>query len=174
MRIPVLGVMFTAFGAFHASAQLTDIDNSGFGGTYFCTSEASGGVRFMENLNSWTGAEFLASQRYVVSVVPHSLVKDEFSGNMRPAYIISVTAHGEETSEADACVSRNVELRKIDRGLNYISVTGEFSCMQFGGEWIMHIENLRFLQSYVWGYVDGRDNNENTPNVEIGTCTKID
>jgi len=27
---------------------------------------------------------------------------------------------------------------------------------------------------YVYGYVDGKDSNDNTPVVEGGTCTKID
>ncbi|MFY9957236.1 hypothetical protein, partial [Bradyrhizobium sp.] len=35
-------------------------------------------------------------------------------------------------------------------------------------------KNNRFLLSYLVGYLDGANNNENTPSVSGGVCTKID
>ncbi|MGY4501085.1 hypothetical protein ACVWYH_005016 [Bradyrhizobium sp. GM24.11] len=33
--------------------------------------------------------------------------------------------------------------------------------------------NNRYLAAYLVGYVDGADNNEDTPSITVGVCTKI-
>ena len=37
-----------------------------------------------------------------------------------------------------------------------------------------NLTNNRFLSIYDFGYIDGRDNNDETPSVSGGTCTKIE
>jgi hypothetical protein len=37
-----------------------------------------------------------------------------------------------------------------------------------------NLRTNRFLGAYLEGYVDGKDNNDDTPFVSGGTCSKID
>ena len=46
-----------------------------------------------------------------------------------------------------------------------------FRCLGVRHDYRFNLENNRFL---LFGYFDGADNNENTPAVTGGTCTKID
>ena len=32
---------------------------------------------------------------------------------------------------------------------------------------------MRFRAVYLVGYIDGKDNNDDTPSIKIGTCTKL-
>jgi hypothetical protein len=173
MLKPIFCFALATFSAVGASAQSVMLDSAGYAGSYFCVSDAAGGVWFDKATNKWIGSTFSASERYVVKIVQHSLMPDTL-GNMSTTYTVSVAAHGQQAGEGIPCTSANGDLRKVDVGLNFIGETGEFSCMQFGGEWVMNLKNMRFLQSYLWGYVDGVDDNRNTPYVQIGTCTKID
>lgn len=50
---------------------------------------------------------------------------------------------------------------------------GFVSCDLMLGELKVNLEKLRYLTSYMSGFVDGKDNVANTPYVEIGSCTKI-
>ncbi len=45
-------------------------------------------------------------------------------------------------------------------------------CEKFG--WlIFNKETLRFADYYAFGYTDGVDNNDNTPAVTVGKCTRF-
>lgn len=56
-----------------------------------------------------------------------------------------------------------------------IGSTQEFRliCPILEGEFRYGSSKKRFLSSYLVGYFDGSDNNNNTPAVSIGTCTEI-
>jgi hypothetical protein len=52
--------------------------------------------------------------------------------------------------------------------------SGFFYCSDGIGDYTFSIKTYRFLKSYMIGYVGGKDNNDDTPSVQAGTCTKID
>jgi hypothetical protein len=47
------------------------------------------------------------------------------------------------------------------------------TCNLFVGEVIFDKKTLRYIRTYVTGYVDGVTNNDNTPLIEIGTCSPL-
>uniref|UniRef100_UPI0040483776 hypothetical protein n=1 Tax=Rheinheimera sp. TaxID=1869214 RepID=UPI0040483776 len=47
------------------------------------------------------------------------------------------------------------------------------TCESFPYHIAFNKEKLRFSAYYLYGFVDGRDSNADTPAVEIGTCSKL-
>lgn len=47
------------------------------------------------------------------------------------------------------------------------------SCHNNFGHMKMATDTLRFSTSYTHGFVDGTENNDNTPTISIGTCAKM-
>lgn len=156
-------------------AESVTSEEDDFSGSYFCTAEAVGGVRFNEQINAWESYKFAANGRYIVSVKMHSEVVDDYTDKIRKAYLVSIAQHGNDTTSAAVeCATKINRLRLVNPFIHFISEEGEFSCNTIGGEWSMNISNGRFLSSYTWGYVDDANSNDNTPNIEIGSCSKID
>ena len=50
---------------------------------------------------------------------------------------------------------------------------GFIFCDLLGGHLRMNKNSLRYIETYEIGYVDGKDNNDNTPYIEIGTCSPL-
>ena len=50
---------------------------------------------------------------------------------------------------------------------------GYLQCQVLGGTLRMNKNNLRYLLTYEFGYLDGKDNNENTPSIKIGKCSPL-
>lgn len=46
-------------------------------------------------------------------------------------------------------------------------------CHNFLGHLSINTVHLRLLRTYVIGYTDGVDNNDNTPAIAIGTCVRM-
>ncbi len=147
-----------------------------FEGSYFCVANASGGVSFNDTLNKWDSTGFTASGRYVVNVARHSETTDRW-GKLRTVYTVTVSEHGVVESDylSNICSTTDSTLRSYNLLTHFISDTGQLSCQRFGGDWNwkMNLENGRFMSTYVLGYLDGIDNNDNTPSIEIGTCSRI-
>ena len=73
--------------------------------------------------------------------------------------------------------------RERDHGIRYqlrstdskywssCDVDHEFVSCQFPTEVVLNTKSLRFLWSYRVGYIDGRDDNQNTPAIGIGKCS---
>jgi len=40
-------------------------------------------------------------------------------------------------------------------------------------EFMINIKALRYLKSYLYGFADGTDNDENTPHIERGNCSPL-
>jgi hypothetical protein len=50
---------------------------------------------------------------------------------------------------------------------------GSFRCQASLQDYVFNIAKNRFLVAYMVGFISGEDNNENTPSIGAGTCTKI-
>lgn len=145
-----------------------------FEGSYFCVADAAGGVSFDDALNKWDSTRFKTGERYVVNVARHSKTEN-WLGELRTVYTVQVHNHGSGESDAllGNCRTNNPTLHSYNPITHFISEAGELSCRRLGGDWMMNLKNGRFMNTYVWGYLDGIDNNSNTPNIEIGTCSRI-
>jgi hypothetical protein len=122
---------------------------------YFCTAQFEGGVAYDDTTKQWHGTIFQPTGNFVVRVTYLQL--DE--------YEVSITDQGE--SKSYGCTGHNATNPKI----------GEYDfldCYRLGSEYQFNFKTNRFLKAYLLGYLDGRDNNENTPSISGGVCTKID
>lgn len=54
-----------------------------------------------------------------------------------------------------------------------INEYGWLVCSLWFGSLQFNKNNLRYLRTYDAGYVDGKNNNENTPLISIGKCTPL-
>lgn len=156
-----------------ATATFAEVTTE-FAGTYFCTADAVGGVRYNEVAGDWVGYQFEAGSRYVLNIRNNSEILDEFNSEMRMTYFIEFSEHGTGSDIlANSCSTKSNQLRSINPLASFISDSGYFSCNVAGGDLIVDLDTLRFLKSYTWGYVDGVDDNSNNPHIEIGDCSRI-
>lgn len=110
---------------------------------FLCVSEALGGVAYDKTKKRWEGTKFT---------------------NTNQKIIIS--------KKNDDWKIREFE-DGFERNCGKITEHGILRCDVFFGEFVFNINTKRFLQSYMVGYINGEDNNNNTPAVTIGTCGKF-
>jgi hypothetical protein len=136
-------------------------------GAYYCVADASGGIFYDDNSKRWEGTTFCPSTKFVVRLTfaEHKIEKN-FLGDQddHNYYKIAITDSGD--NYASPCTSDNTgEVIVLNPGLTRCSVISDY---------VFDFKNNRFLSAYLLGYVGGKDNNENTPAVSAGTCTKIE
>ncbi len=51
--------------------------------------------------------------------------------------------------------------------------SGYIHCEDGVGSFRINIKTMRYMKVYPIGYIDGEDNNTDTPMIEIGTCRKL-
>ena len=56
---------------------------------------------------------------------------------------------------------------------NDFNFAGYLFCDTLSGHVRINKKTLRYLETYEYGFVEGKDNNENTPFIEIGTCSPL-
>jgi hypothetical protein len=139
--------------------------------SYFCTVEFAGGLAFNDTSKNWESVKFRPDNKFVLKLqfVSKRLQKNMISEKDEPVADFNATLTKAGTSEGHPCFSQ-------DSGQT-LSMTGDFdylSCDYFPSEYQFNLKNNRFLTYYKFGYLNGTDNNDNTPAVSGGTCTKID
>jgi hypothetical protein len=170
MKKYVTVYFFCCLGATETFAE----DTIEFAGTYFCTADAVGGVRYNEFTGDWVGGEFTAGNIYILNIRNNREIIDEFNGKLRMTYFIEFSEQGAGSDIlANSCNTKSNQLRSINPLASFISDSGHFSCDLIGGDLAVDLGTLRFLKSYTWGYVDGVDNNRNTPLIMVGTCSRV-
>lgn len=140
--------------------------------TFFCTTDASGGISYNTPAKRWEGTRFKADGKFLLKM----------------EYLQSHTDKGKyfETDISDYMVSITPAGEKHDQQCNYFYfyahtenksvpvMNGGFRCDAVLTDYVFDLDSNRFLSVYLQGYVDGKDNNENTPAVSAGTCTTIE
>lgn len=111
--------------------------------SYLCISEAMGGVAYDSSTRKWEGTKFKNSNEKIILIKKNGVWKLKNFGS---------------TFEKD-CGKMNE--------------FGTFRCNILFGEFLFNSKTKRFLKSFVAGYVDGEDNNDNTPAVMAGTCSPL-
>ena len=110
---------------------------------YLCVSEAAGGVSFDQTQKKWKGTTFRNSNEKIL------IYKKNNQWTMKKF----------ASTVENKCTSPN----------EY----GFMFCDIFGGELKLSIKSGRYMSTYIVGYIDGKDNDENTPHIEIGVCTAL-
>jgi hypothetical protein len=137
--------------------------------SYFCVTEMAGGLVFDETLKRWRGASLRTDDKFILKLkfLGMKMGKD-FVGKdeMVLSFNVSVTPSG--SNSPSECRSRADWGDVIEvRANNYLLCNAVLS------DYTINFANNRFLSNYMSGYVDGANDNKNTPAVTGGTCTKI-
>jgi hypothetical protein len=138
--------------------------------SYFCNVEASGGVSYNANTQRWVGTTFRPEGKFVLRlhflkerVIKNEIVKDETVKD----YTATLTNAG--SKYARPCAKSGA----VDPTVTVFE-RGQLYCTDGTTDYSFSIQTNRFLASYLVGFVGGEDNNDNTPSISAGTCTKIE
>lgn len=123
-------------------------------GTYLCIADKATGFSYKEKYQKWDSANFNVSDvKYIITKSKPLLISEN---NQKEVWAIkhfgdeSVFAYSKEDfSNKDIIIIRG------------------------GYEFFINKISLRYLKIYNQGYWDGKDNNDNTPHMEIGKCSPL-
>ena len=109
--------------------------------SYLCVAEKATGFSYSSGSKSWTSTNFKVSET---------------------KYLLLKTSNKWEWRDFGSNFG----------GLCEAADDGDFiKCNVLFGEHIMSRKNLRFMKSYMVGYVDGVNSDSNTPSIIIGKCS---
>ena len=143
---------------------------------YFCTAESSDGLAYDAALQQWVGTAFKPTHKFVLRLklvrtrTPTGTERSRIIGDTIGDYEVAITDAGEKV--AIPCWSNAA----FKAGDGTVPIDGRrwLFCETSVGNYQLNLNNNRYLEVYPIGYADGQENNDNTPYVEGGTCTKID
>jgi hypothetical protein len=139
--------------------------------SYFCTVEFSGGIAFNERFKKWESTTFRPEGKFVLKLKYLKVrTQKDFLGKDETVTDFNVTLTQAGSNLPSPCLSTGDEWSSIVP----VSQYDYFSCYADLSEHYFNLRTNRFLASYMVGFIDGKENNENTPSVSGGTCTKID
>lgn len=111
--------------------------------SYLCIPNKTTGFSFDSNKNNWVTSEFITTESKRILIKTDSNWEWRRFGN------------------------------KFGEKCGSISEAGWLICNAFFGTVRFNKNNLRFVETYTFGYTDGKNNNDNTPSISIGTCTPL-
>lgn len=111
--------------------------------TYLCIPDGSPGISWKSNIKKWTPTSFNVEDQKF-------LLKKTSSG-------WAWSRFGD--SYSDEC--------------GEILASGLLTCNILGGELRFNKKSLRYLETHMFGYVDGVDSNANTPFFNFGKCSPL-
>ena len=158
----------TIFLSFATSTAVSAFEHRD--GTYFCSVKFAGGIAYDEATKQWAGAKFRPSGNFFVRL---RYVKTRTENAGQPwsydldDYLVFITKEGEEFRFLmGGCYGDNLKRPGLDQ-------YGFLSCSSGGQDYKFNFKNNRFIQIYTVGYVNGLDNNNDTPSISGGVCTKV-
>jgi hypothetical protein len=116
---------------------------------YLCETVTSGGVRYDTTSKEWVGTRFKTTKSLIIS--------KPTDGGPYEGRAFVVTKLG--TSYASGSCAKPFDSE------------GNLKCGMLFGELLFNKNTMRFLSTYMFGYLDGIDNNDNTPAISIGVCS---
>ena len=162
-KIIFLIVVFMSGGA-----EAFDAKNA----SLFCSTEFSAGLSYNSVNKRWQAATFRPSAKFILKlkfqgsrVRKDILNKDEAVND----YEVTITPAG--TNSTVPCYSASNDRRGL---ISFGEIDNYFDCVAVLQQYSFNMKNNRFLEAYLFGYVTGEDNNDDTPSVAGGTCTRID
>jgi len=140
-------------------------------GTYYCTSKFMGGVAYNDELKRWEGTSFDPSYHgiFVIKLDFRETTKYSSPSTLfeyRDEYDVTITNEGSPV--AASCL-------ELDGKPPFINQLAVLRCNVADGLYVykFNFANYRFIRMYTSGYVNGADNNNDTPAISGGLCTKI-
>jgi hypothetical protein len=124
---------------------------------YECKADLSTGYHFDEKTRAWSPTNFIPKGKYVI----RKLSDEELKYPSTPKGSTWGVFNDEYKTAQFGCPepATSVYLDGLRCG--------------YGGEFQFNAMPLRYQTYYVGGYVHGRDNNDDTPYIEIGRCKEI-
>jgi hypothetical protein len=149
------------------------VSSASLDGAFYCVAEAVGGLYFDATTKSWRGVPFAASQKFVLRMKYLGTKTDEILKTNYDRFRATITDEGK--SDGQICFDNDQpppERYKSPEVSVYFNAN--FRCTSLTRDYVFNLKTNRFLSVYAYGYVDGIENNDNTPSVVGGRCTKID
>jgi len=140
-------------------------------GAYYCTEKFSGGVQYNKTLQQWEGTSFVPGKGFVVKLSFRETVKNTL-GTDEDAYDVTITEEGTSPTRFNGCVV--LARLPSEPQPPLIDEFSDLSCTDEAGLTVykFNFRTRRFLKIYTAGYLFG-DNNDDTPAISGGLCTKI-
>jgi hypothetical protein len=134
------------------------VSRSVFGATF------ATGIAYNEALKQWEGGTFKPEGNFVMKL--GFLQATKVGTYDRDEYDVTITQEGDAITTS--CLGLDAKLPSIDR-------FAFMRCSRLNGiyEYKFNFDNHRFIQIYTSGYTNGADNNNDTPAISGGLCTKI-
>jgi hypothetical protein len=136
--------------------------------SYFCATDSAGGLWFNSSSKKWEGSTFRGNEKFVLRLkfLRSRTQKNTFNVDEAVTdYEVTATQAGENF--AAPCLGGNKTEVTVDQ-------YGMVECEWAMGELRFNSRNNRFILAYLRGYINGKDNNDDTPSMSGGICTKID
>jgi len=133
-------------------------------GTYFCSTQFAGRVAYEPALKRWMGAKFRPSGNFFVRL-RYLRTRTEHVGDFASYdlddYMVFITKEGEEFNAlmGGGCFREGGD-KPTDPSIDQY---GYLSCKSGFSEYKFNYKNNRFLRFYTIGYVNGQDDDGDTP-----------
>ena len=159
VRLVVVSLALSLFCASSVAQQRRD-------GAYFCTEEFVGGLSYNENTKKWESSRFKPHRKFVLRLkfIQAQSKKKSYGEYNYAEYETTVTGAGE--TFAAPCTSGTSPVERLSYEV--------MSCQALFMDYHFHFKTNRFIRAFLFGYFSGVDNNDDTPSVAGGICTKID
>ena len=132
-------------------------------GAYYCTVKFAGGLEYNNALKQWQGAVLKLSRNFVMKLTFHQTLKvqthdrDEYDKGQtesRDEYDVTITEEGDGPV---SCLENGEKLPSINK-------YAFLECSRMGLiEYKFNFINHRFIEIYKGGYINGADDNNDTP-----------
>jgi hypothetical protein len=138
-------------------------------GAYYCTSKFAGGIAYNNALKQWEGSTFKPIGNFLLKLSYRETTKYSSPSvvfEYRDEYDVTITDEGDTITTS--CLGLDGKQPSIDQ-------FAFMRCSRANGayEYKFNFDNNRFIQIYTAGYTNGADNNNDTPLVSGGLCTKV-
>jgi len=135
-------------------------------GSYYCSAKAEGGLKFNKITKTWESVRFKATDNFILNMRFVSTKPMQDVPNMTlDVYKVSLRSEGSQTELNCFAGGSGVDVEVTTRGV--------FSCEQLFFTYKFDMTAARYLQAYFAGYIDGDNDNNDTPFMAGGVCTKI-
>jgi hypothetical protein len=148
IKVAITVILLYSLLAVNASAKdlfsnITHLGNE----SYICVADSATGFAFNKTSKKWKSTFFTTENKYIISK------------SKKAKYQWSVKEVGESYIYSSC--------------KNDFNSGGYIFCIGIGNTFTMNKNTFRFIMTYRLGYLDGIDNDDNTPHIEIGKCSPI-
>jgi hypothetical protein len=131
---------------------------------YVCKVEFAGGLAYDVDLKSWQSTPFRPKGKFIFRL--------KSAGSRTEKTDLHAVNY--EATVTEAGKSREVNCARGKDKTTSADQDGTLDCATALFEYKFNSKNNRFLRAYLAGYVNGMNENSDTPGVSGGTCTKME